>query len=142
MSNFIFVFLVFTFYNNIYVHGSRIKRFLDAKVDNRVDVLQRSHDAHREETNLTRNIFSGSTILYGIVLIILIAVTYYLYRKLKSFIHRQETSTLTTMAATGLSHIHPGAGVLMSALQRLDTMDNTPHQHGLYPPPRLPPLKF
>ncbi|CAF3195310.1 unnamed protein product [Rotaria socialis] len=107
-----------------------------------MDILQRSHDAHREETNITQSIFSGSAILYSIALMIVIVVIYYLHRKLRSFIRRQETSTLTTMATTGLSQIHPGASVLMSALQRLDTLDIATYQHGLYLLPHLPPLKF
>ncbi|CAF3348247.1 unnamed protein product [Rotaria socialis] len=119
MNNFIFIFLGFTFCNNVYVHGSRIKLFLDVKANNLMDVWQRSHDTHREETNLTRNIFSVRTILYGIIVIILIAVLYYL--------RRQETSALTSMAAYGLSQIHPGVSVLMSALQRLYILDNAPH---------------
>ena len=48
----------------------RLKRFLNAEVHNRIDVLPKSHEDHQEQTSLLRNIIFGSTITLSALLLL------------------------------------------------------------------------
>ena len=50
--------------------SSRHKRFLNAEVHNRIDVLSKSHAEHQEQTSILRNIVFGSTITLSVLFLL------------------------------------------------------------------------
>ena len=98
-----FFFLSFVFCCSIHLQGCRIKRFLNAEVRNRIEVSQKSHDAHREEIAFTRKLLFGGATLIGFVVTILIILALYLFRKLRFLMRSRQITPLTAIEAAGLA---------------------------------------
>jgi hypothetical protein len=115
----------------LHSEAHRIKRFLNAEVHNRIDVLEQSHTAHREDTSLTRNIFFGALISVSVILLIIISIIIFLCRRSRQFVREHQSPALAAIQTSGLPHIHPMMNALFHALQRSDTIE----QHSRDRPP-------
>ena len=62
--------LLFFFGVTVSTGHVRLKRFLNAEVHNRIDVLSKSHEDHQAQTSLLRNIIFGSTITLSVLFLL------------------------------------------------------------------------
>jgi len=105
------------------VNGYLLKRFLNAQVNNRIDLLSKAHDDHRADTNWLRNFVFGVTASFTIFIFLLLLTSCYLYRHIRasSRIHRSLTSD--TSPASNSPTIHQVTHALTTILQRLDALE-------------------
>jgi hypothetical protein len=111
----------------LHTEAHRIKRFLNSEVHNRINVLEQSHTAHREDT---------SNISVSVILLIIIIVIIFLCCCSKRFVREHQSPALAAIQASGLPHMHPIMNALLHALQRLDTIEQHSRDH---PPSQFSP---
>lgn len=73
------------------ITGARYKRFLNAEVNNRIDVLSQSHQdlskSHQDTTNWLHNMLFGSTLMVSVLFLLLVVGVIFLCCRLRT-IHR------------------------------------------------------
>ena len=84
------------------VSSGRIKRFLNAEVHNRIDVLSKSHTDHQQQTSFLRNVVFGSTITLSILFLLSLIGLVYLCIRFRNR-RRPNLSSLFPPAATNAS---------------------------------------
>ncbi|CAF4372128.1 unnamed protein product [Rotaria sp. Silwood2] len=85
-----------------------------------------------------------SAVTIGIVIIILLAIVFFIYRRLRRSIRHRQPLALQALEASGLNQLHPMGNILMSTLRRLDTLEQSTQPPAIRyaSSPALPPLKF
>ena len=96
------------------VSSSRTKRFLNAKVHNRIDVLDKSHIDHQQQTSFLRNVVFGSTIILSILFLLSIIGLVYLCIRFRN--HRRPN--LLSMLSPSTTNTSPSP-LDMSTIQNL-----------------------
>jgi hypothetical protein len=114
--------LLLLFFHLSVASNHRIKRFLNAEVHNRINVLEQSHNSHRDDTNWMRTVLFGTIIGFGLVSLLVTITIIYLCRRIRRHVQQVESPTLAAIANSGLSQLHPLMPPLMTLLQ---------HQHHL-----------
>ncbi|CAF3149267.1 unnamed protein product [Rotaria sp. Silwood2] len=106
-----------------------------------MSILEQSHSTHRDQTN---NIFIRSAVVIGIVIIILLATAFFIYRRLRRSVRHRQPLALQALEASGLNQLHPMGNILMSTLRRLDTLEQATQPPAIRyaSSPALPSLKF
>ena len=115
----------------INVDAHRLKRFIDADLHNRIDILSKSHDEHRTDTKLAAVFFFVVTATVGTFILLLFSASCYLYRRIRSFSHLHQSSAASISQSLNLSSrsntlsLHQFIHVLTTILQRLDILEHT-----------------
>jgi hypothetical protein len=113
--------------------AQRLNRFLNSKVANRITVLERSHNSHREDTSSTRNIFFGAFTTVSLIIFVIAVIVIFIFRRLRRIVRERQTPTLDALQASGLPSIHPMTSVLFHTLQRLNTIEQHHRDHPVSP---------
>ncbi|CAF5157511.1 unnamed protein product [Rotaria sp. Silwood1] len=106
-----------------------------------MSVFEQAHSTHRDQTN---NIFIGGAVAIGIVIIILLTLVFFTYRRLRRSIRHRQPLALQALEVSGLNQLHPMGNILMSTLRRLDTLEQATQPPAIRyaSSSALPPLKF
>ena len=84
------------------VSSGRMKRFLNAEVHNRIDVLDKSHTDHQQQTSFLRKFVFGSTLTLSILFVLSIIGLVYLCIRFRN-LRRPNLLSMLPPSATNLS---------------------------------------
>ena len=114
----------------------RAKRFLNAEVHNRIDVLEQSHATHLGQTTLVRNVGFGAIITLSILFLVSIFGLVFLCVRFRTYIRRNLSPSVSSPTA----YSSPTSLDLIAVHQLLRTMNANPPTHlsspVYYPPSR------
>ena len=142
LPNFILLFLLIS----STIVANRIRRFLNSEIHNRIDVLEKSHEAHIQTTTHLRDIVFGITITISVVFILIVCGIIYLChrvhkhtRSVNSSLPNSPQPTSTDVLALYNLFTHMTHSMTHSFAHRSSPGFITP-QHTPIPIP--PPLKY
>ena len=75
--------ILLVFYHIRLTYCHRFKRFLNSEVNNRIDVLQQSHEDHRDETNWLRIVLFATVGAFAVISLTLFLITIFLCRRIR-----------------------------------------------------------
>ena len=98
--------------------SSRRKRFLDSVIHHRINVLEQSHNVHRNETIWIPTVIFSTVTACAIIIIILFIITIYFCRLLHTHVQHRQMLTLAVLQESGLAQMHSGMQSMITILQR------------------------